>query len=369
MLREDAVPSFAVVPGSLVYELIGGQEKRVIEVVENAYRIHGAGDTVNPASYFLSLRDRPGCRIIALPASVGGDVITDGVKWISSFPANVSAGLPRASAVLVLNDQRTGYPLCCMEGSIVSAARTAAFATIGAGWLSRGRPRPARVGFFGAGLIARYIHTYLTAAGWTFDETGVYDIRADSALGFRSYLRRSSAGGRIAVHRRAENLFRSSDLVVFATVAPKPHITEPAWLEHNPVVLHVSLRDLAPEVILGAVNIVDDVEHCLAADTSLQLAERAAGNREFVTGTLHDVMTGAVAVPASRPVVFSPFGLGVLDVALGRHVYDQARSNGRLATVDGFFHELRRHEPPKTMPPKTMPPKTVPPKTMEPSCQ
>lgn len=343
MLREGTVPSFAVVPGSLVQELIGGQEKRVIEVVENAYRIHATGDTVNPASYFLSLRNRPRCRIIALPASVGGDVGADGLKWISSFPANVGAGLPRASAVLVLNDQETGYPLCCMEASIISAARTAAFAAIGAGWLSRSRGRLASVGFVGTGLIARYIHTYLTAAGWTFDEVGIYDIRADSAAGFQSYLQRSQAGGRITVHRRAENLIRSCDLVVFATVAPSPHITERAWLEHNPLVLHISLRDLAAEIVLDAVNVVDDVDHCLTASTSLHLAEQATGNREFVAGTLHDVMTGAVQVPASRPVVFSPFGLGVLDIALGKHVYDQARDNGQLTPVDGFFHELQRH--------------------------
>jgi 2,3-diaminopropionate biosynthesis protein SbnB len=346
MFGDSTVPSFAVVPGTLVYEVIGGQEKRVVEVIENAYRIHGAGDTVNPASYFLGLRGRPQSRIIALPASVGGDVRADGLKWISSFPTNVRAGLPRASAVLVLNDQQTGYPLCCMEGSIISAARTAAFATLGARWLSRGRPRLARIGFCGTGLIARYIHTYLTAEGWTFDEVGIYDAQADSAAGFQSYLEQSPGGGRITVHRGAESLIRSCDLIVFATIAPRPHITERAWLEHNPLILHISLRDLAPEIVLDAVNVVDDVAHCLTANTSLHLAEQAAGNRAFVTGTLHDVMVGAVQVEATRPVVFSPFGLGVLDIALGKHVYDQVRENGQLAPVDGFFHELQRHERP-----------------------
>ena len=50
--------------------------------------------------------------------------------------------------------------------------------------------------------------------------------------------------------------------------------------------LHVSLRDLAPEILLGSTNIVDDVEHCLKADTSPHLAEQRIGSRDFLAGTL-----------------------------------------------------------------------------------
>ncbi len=54
-------------------------------------------------------------------------------------------------------------------------------------------------------------------------------------------------------------------------------------------------------------------------------------------------MAGRVKVPADRPVVFSPFGLGVLDLAVGKYVYDQVTAAGELQVIDGFFHELRRH--------------------------
>lgn len=343
MTQEALVPPFAVIPGSQVHRVLSGHEKRTLELVEAAYRVHGEGDTVNPPSYFLRFPDRPSSRIIALPASIGGETRVDGLKWISSFPQNVEAGIPRASAVLVLNDYATGYPLACLESSIISAARTAASAALAADWLSRDRGRPKRIGFIGTGLIARHIHTMLRGVGWSFDEVGVHDLSAEYAGGFRSYLESSGETGRITVHDHAEELIRSSDLVVFATVAGTPHVSDPGWFSHNPLVLNVSLRDLAPEVLLASANVLDDIEHCLKAETSPHLAEKLSGGREFIDGTLYDVMTGRVEVPAGRPVVFSPFGLGVLDLAVGKLVYDEVLRQGELAVVDGFFHEVDRY--------------------------
>ncbi len=323
--------------------MLHGREQEIVELVERTYRLHGSGESVNPPSYFLRFPDRPRSRIIALPASLGGPSPVDGLKWISSFPDNVAAGIPRASAVLILNDHETGYPFACMESSIISATRTAASAALAADALSRGRARPRRVGFIGVGLIARYVHTFLAGTGWEFDEIGVHDLSADSAAGFQSYLERSGPGPRMRMHDTAESLVRSSDLLVFATVAAAPHVHDPSWFNHGPLVLHVSLRDLAPEVLLAATNIVDDIEHCLKADTSPHLVEQRTGNREFLAGTLDDVLTDRVRMPADGTVIFSPFGLGVLDLAVGGFVYGEVERRGELQVVDGFFHELGRY--------------------------
>jgi 2,3-diaminopropionate biosynthesis protein SbnB len=331
---------FAVIPGAQVHQVLHGREKEIVELVEATYRIHGAGATVNPPSYFLRFPDRPASRIIALPASLGGDQPVDGLKWISSFPGNVAGGLPRASAVLILNDPENGYPYACLESSIISAVRTAASAALAADRLSGTRERPRRVGFVGTGLIARYIHTYLTGTGWTFDEIGIHDLSADSAEGFRGQLGQDTP---VTVHDSAESLIRASDLIVFATVSGTPYVTDPALFGHHPLVLNVSLRDLSPEVVLAATNYVDDVEHCLKADTSVHLAEQRLGHREFLAGTLDDVLTGRLEPPADATIIFSPFGLGVLDLAVGRHVHQEVSRTGALAVVDGFFHELQRY--------------------------
>lgn len=171
----------------------------------------------------------------------------------------------------------------------------------------------------------------------------MHDLSAASAAGFRGYLEQSGATGQITVYDSAEQLIRSSDLVVFATIAGQPHVSDLSWFSHNPVVLHVSLRDLTPQILLASTSIVDDVEHCLKASTSPHLAEQLTGSRDFLAGTLADVMAGRVTIPPGRPAVFSPFGLGVLDLAVGKYVYDQVTRTGQLHDIDDFFHELRRY--------------------------
>jgi ornithine cyclodeaminase len=96
------------------------------------------------------------------------------------------------------------------------------------------------------------------------------------------------------------------------------------------VVLHVSLRDLHPSAILGAVNVVDDADHVCRERTSLHLAEQEVGDRSFIHAPIGALVRGGRLV-ARRPgdvVVFSPFGLGVLDLALAAWVRAAAEGRG-----------------------------------------
>lgn len=330
-------PGLRVVSSRAVQRALAGRINEVVDLVEAVYRLHESGSSVNPHSLFLRFPDRPNARIIALPAAVGGNVDKAGLKWVSSFPDNVAAGIPRASAVLILNDRETGYPYACLEGSVISATRTAASAAIGAVRLGAARPVRGRVGFFGTGLIARYIHRYLAGLGWPIEEIGLYDADGARAEEFRRRLGETEGVPGVRIHAGPESLVRESDLLVFATTAGTPHVTEPRWFDHGPVVLHVSLRDLSPEIVLGAVNVVDDIDHAVRADTSLHLAEQLSGDRGFVHATLGAVLNGTFRPPATGTVIFSPFGLGVLDVALGDFVLREAGTGPGVTAVEDFF--------------------------------
>jgi N-[(2S)-2-amino-2-carboxyethyl]-L-glutamate dehydrogenase len=332
----------SIVNGKTVFEIVRARRAECVDIVRDAYLAHAQGKSVNPDSYFLRFPDKPDCRIIALPAYIGDGFDVAGLKWIASYPANVQRGFPRASAVLVLNSYDTGYPFAILESSIISAARTAASAALAAYWLSGRSRRAHSLGIVGTGFIARYVYDFLVDTGWAIEEVRLYDRSPLESEKFKTTACRLDQHRTVTIDSEVEQLVTASDLILFTTVASVPHITDVALFEHNPLVLHISLRDLAPEILLRSQNVVDDVEHVMKANTSPHLAEQKTGNRSFVTGTLADVITGRRQVTRSRPIIFSPFGMGILDVAVGKWVYDQAVAVGEDLRLSDFFYETVR---------------------------
>ncbi|MGA8806775.1 MAG: 2,3-diaminopropionate biosynthesis protein SbnB, partial [Thermoanaerobaculia bacterium] len=126
-----------------------------------------------------------------------------------------------------------------------------------------------------------------------------------------------------------------ADVVSVATNATVPHIASlPA---RSFVVLHISLRDLAPEIIAGAYNVVDDVEHVCSARTSVHLASEMTGHRNFIRGTVPDLLNGTFRYerPAHIPTIVSPFGMAILDLAVLREVLARIGHDG-VTRVSGF---------------------------------
>lgn len=330
----QGLSEFHVVAGKGIADILADGRDQVLAIVRQAYLLHHQGHTVNPNSYFLRFPDRPRDRVIALPAYVDGPINQIGIKWIASFPGNIGAGLARASAVIILNDNATGYPVACLEGAHISANRTAASAALAATALA-GHAQAGRVAFVGAGVIARTILEYLRAVDFPMTEVTCFDLAADRASAFAEYAAATTG----VPARQAENVGQAieCDTVVFATTAGEPYVDAGIKLRPGQLLLNISLRDLPPELLLGAYNIVDDVDHCLRAGTSPHLTEQLTGNRDFVTGTIGGVLAGEVRPAADRPVIFSPFGLGSLDLAVGSLVLAEARRRGVALAIPGFF--------------------------------
>ncbi|MEO8722000.1 MAG: tyramine oxidase subunit B [Sphingobium sp.] len=92
-------------------------------------------------------------RFMAMPAYLGGNFRTAGMKWYGSNVENREKGLPRSILTFVLNDADTGAPLAYMSANLLSAYRTGAIPGVGARHLARKDSRV--VGIVGPGVMAR----------------------------------------------------------------------------------------------------------------------------------------------------------------------------------------------------------------------
>ncbi|MFJ9544838.1 2,3-diaminopropionate biosynthesis protein SbnB [Streptomyces erythrochromogenes] len=331
---------FSVIGGKTAREIISASRQDIVDVVRDTYLAHEAGDSVNPDSYFLRFPEKPDARIIALPAHLGAGADVSGIKWISSFPANIERGIPRASAALLLNDYETGYPFACLEASQISAARTAASAVLAAEQLTGGRTA-GKLAVVGAGIIARNILEFFKARDWQLGSVTVHDKSEEYGSALAAHAT-NALGYPAGTEGDLAEALAGADVVVLATTAAEPYILDPEAFAPGQTVLNISLRDIGPELIEGAYNILDDVEHCMKANTSPHLAEQKYGDRHFVTGTLAQFVKGEVTTGGDKPVIFSPFGLGVLDLAVGLHVFRAARASGEAVEIEDFFGETTR---------------------------
>jgi ornithine cyclodeaminase len=92
-------------------------------------------------------------RLMAMPAYLGGDFGTCGVKWYGSNIANREKDLPRSILMFILNDIETSAPLAVMSANLLSAYRTGAIPGVGARYLAR---KDAKViGLLGPGVMGK----------------------------------------------------------------------------------------------------------------------------------------------------------------------------------------------------------------------
>ena len=347
-----------IIGHSAVRDILAGREMELIDEVRAAYLAHHEGRTVVPHSLFLRFPDRPRDRVIALPAYLGGAEPVAGIKWISSFPGNLDAGLPRASAAMILNSLENGRPEALVEASLISAKRTAASAALAATLLTTQQAAPTRraastlttrqaaptrrtgllgVGLVGCGVVNLEIVRFLAAAFPSLSEVVLYDTDPGRAAAFAEQCA-STVPVKATVTAERDEAVGRYPLVSIATTAATPHM-DLAAAAPGAVVLHVSLRDLTTDAILASHNVVDDADHVCREATSLHLTEQVTGDRSFINASIGEMVAGTATVRAEpdRPVVFSPFGLGVLDVALARFVRTRAQEHGLGLSVPDFL--------------------------------
>ena len=306
----------------------GADMDLALACVEEVLKLHDKGRVNLPSKVVLDMDERRHGRINAMPAYVGGDVHMCGIKWIAGFPNNPARyGLPRANALIVLNDADNGLPLAVMEGTRISALRTGAVTGVGARYLAR--PDASVAALIGAGVQSRAQLEALRSVLPVIDEVRVFDIRPEAAEAFAT----RHTDVRITVAAGPEAAVRGADVVVTATVADEP-IVKADWLKAGSFFAHVgSYQEEEEAVILRADKVVVDIwEEVLHRGTPL-LARmftegRIDGSR--IWANIGEIINGRKPGREhdGERIFYSPLGLGSEDVAFAAKVYRKAVQQG-----------------------------------------
>ncbi len=317
-----------------VIEAGGLEMRRTIEAMDRALRACAKGETINPPKTVIMWdREIPQDtrrRVIAMPSCIESERRFAGIKWISSAPDNPkNLGIPRATALIILNDYESGMPLCVMDGTIVSAMRTGAISGVAAKYLARSHSRT--IGLIGTGVQGRTQLMALKLVLPRLKRIQVYDLDREKAEGFGQEMG-SVLGLEIKVVESSEAVFREGDVVVTATVSDRSYIKR-SWPSEGCLYIEISGLDSEMDVLTAFQKVVvDDWEQ--VKDNQHNLVGRCYGAGLFADKDLYAALPEIVI--GRKPgrendkekIFFNPLGMSICDLFEAYRLYQSAKEKG-----------------------------------------
>jgi ornithine cyclodeaminase len=312
----------------------GGLEmSETVKTIEKSFRLHASGETILPHKPVLRWggpeTEETSGRIMAMPAYLGADLKIAGIKWIPSKPSNPEKyGMPRANALIILNDPETLFPLAVMDGTIVSAMRTGAASGVAAKYLAN--PGSKTLGMVGAGVQMRTQAMAMQAVLPELNEGRVFDINLPKAKAFAEEMSQQ-LGFQIRAVETAAEACRGADVFVTATMSSFAYV-EAGWYKPGALHCEVSFWDTPTEILKDLdVVVCDDYEAVAhhAVDVAYRAVRDGVIGREKVAN-LGDVILGKAKgrTNPEQKIIFNPIGMGIHDVSEAYRVYQAARSRG-----------------------------------------
>jgi alanine dehydrogenase len=179
--------------------------------------------------------------LLAMPAYRPGRELT--IKLVSLFHENEAHGLPGHHALICLFDARTGVPVCVMDGTYITALRTAGAAALSTRALARADVRVLAI--VGAGVQGE-AHLKMVPRTRPFQEIRIASRR------FAHAERLAAMDARAHAVATVEQAVRQADVVCLCTNSPEP-VMRGEWLTPGTHVTSVGYRppggELARDVI------------------------------------------------------------------------------------------------------------------------
>lgn len=310
----------------------GATSQPYVDAIGAGLAAHARGDYVQPLKPYLRWpgADHIADRIIAMPCYMGGEQAVAGLKWIGSRQHNPARfGLERASAIIVLNDALTNYPIALMEGGLISGMRTAAITAVATRHLARSGFTD--VACIGCGPIARMQMLTLLEQFPSITRLHLFDLSPAAADTLATALAVRFPDVAFTCTASAKAAVRAADVAVTCTVADAPYLAFD-WLKPGAFVSNVSIMDVHKDVYTKADKVVvDDWDQSNREKKIInQLVLEGSFSREKLHAELGQIVIGEKPGRESDDeiILLNPMGMALDDLVCARHFYHLARTGG-----------------------------------------
>jgi ornithine cyclodeaminase/alanine dehydrogenase-like protein (mu-crystallin family) len=254
-------------------------------------------------------------QVLVMPAWQEGGLF--GIKTVAIFPDNGALNLPAVHATYALFDASTGQPLAQMDGSELTARRTAATSALAASFLARDDAQHLLI--VGAGRVASLLAPAMRSVRPQLRQVTIVNRH----LGRAQALATALCGQGFEAHASSDlaSAAATADMISCATLSTTA-LVHGAWLRPG---THVDLigaftpqmREADGPCLARALVYVDNEEALAKAGDIVQAVTEGHLDVHKVQGTLRALCRGEVASrrSASDITVFKSVGSALQDLA------------------------------------------------------
>ncbi len=307
----------------------------LIATLEQAHIQYSTGKAVMPVRLVVPLPKIQG-RITSMPGYLNNDRAL-GMKVVTYFQNNPKRGLPAILATIMLFSAETGKMIAVMDGSYITAIRTACASAMATKALAN--PQTPVLGILGAGVQAR-AHIQALARVRKLEKIFLYSRSGSSAETIKGEMA-PQIDAALEVAASAEQTARAADLLVTVTTANEP-ILKQDWLKAG---VHINAvgshrpdsREIDGATVARARVVVDSREAIMAECGDILLAvKEGAITAADVHGEIGEILAGTKTGRQSQNelTLYKSVGIAIQDVATANLVYQKALKQGVGTNVE-----------------------------------
>jgi len=300
-----------------------------LEVAEKTYIEHSKGAYEMPPKPGVHPTACPGAFLHAMPGYLPG-LESVGLKWVAQFGHNRKKyGVNSISALMILNDVETGYPIAVMEAGLITAIRTATASGVSVKHLAK--KDAGVIGLVGAGEQGRNNMILIKHVLPSIHTIKIFDMFPEFAQKLANELK-EKIGVDAYVCESAEEVMRGSDIIVAAApVTVKEPVYMQEWIKKGALLLPVHSKG-------WEYSLFNDADKFVADDWNQYFSDMFNPEKGYFRGKemfnlyaeIGEIVAGKKAGRESDDeiIISANMGIALQDISLGMVVLKIAEAKG-----------------------------------------